>query len=300
MLLIAEEAVASISEMAWYPVICSKTWLGCHRGFSPFQPFPDPRFLFLLRWCYVSNSREKQTASFRLSCRRLEMWNSKSNEVSVVSTGCWFFSHPCRFKFLPLSVLQNKEMVLASSDVFGFVKLCKKWLFEERTILQLAAFCAVLKVENLAGKETGSMPEHTFIYPILIPFPKAILRKLNFFAWLLGRKPVLEGIHLISLCHFPLQRSSLSFESLLPLLPLMFLARRVPPWAALLVWGWALSAAPSSLCCTRAPDTMSLLFLHQHWFSPMTRVITNTCMNLMGTDFVAGPVVIIQGVMVLN
>lgn len=215
MLLIAEEAVASISETAWCPVICSKTWLGCHRGFSPFQPFPDPRFLFLLRWCYVSNSREKPTASFRLSCRRLEMWNSRSNEVSVVGTGCWFFSHPYRFKLLPLSVLQNKEMVLASSDVFGFVKLCKKWLFEERTILQLAAFCAVLKVENIAGKETGSMPEHTFIYPILIPFPKAILRKLNLFAWLLGRKPMLEGIHLISLCHFPLQRSSLSFESLL-------------------------------------------------------------------------------------
>jgi len=72
----------------------------------------------------------------------------------------------------------------------------------------------------LLAKKLGLCQNMLLNIHILISFPKAMLRKPNPFAWLLGRRRVLEGIHLISLCCFPLKRSSLSFafESLLPLL----------------------------------------------------------------------------------
>lgn len=95
----------------------------------------------------------------------------------------------------------------------------------------------MLEVENLAGKETGSVPEHAFKYPYSDPVSKGSTKKAQPFTWLLGRKRVLEDIHLISWCHFPLKRSSLScaIESLLWA---VFLACCAPLWAALLEPGW--------------------------------------------------------------
>lgn len=89
----------------------------------------------------------------------------------------------------------------------------------------------MLEVENLAGKETGSVPEHAFKYPYSDPASKGNTKKSQPLYLAAGKKACAGRNPSYQLVPFSFEEKLFVLclsESLLPLLRVIFLAYCVP------------------------------------------------------------------------